>query len=157
MPNSEGVIRYNGSNKTVFDNNGVGIGYGYGGWTNADLVVSGSVGIGTLSPNAKLEVSGTVSATHFVGDGSGLTNLSVQGDRITSGTTNVIANQNTGVSVSVPLEVSGTISATTLVVSGTATVNALQLSGTVSVTCDAAHLYSMIADPATGTIQVCRP
>ena len=33
----------------------------------------GLLGVGTATPTTALEVSGTVSATHFVGDGSGFT------------------------------------------------------------------------------------
>ena len=55
------------------------------------LASGGLLGIG-ITPSEELEVSGTISATAFVGDGSGLTNLSVSGDRIVSGTDLVIVN-----------------------------------------------------------------
>ncbi|WP_377829292.1 hypothetical protein ACFKHW_04245 [Bradyrhizobium lupini] len=50
------------------------------------------------TPTAPLEVSGTVSATRFVGDGSGLTGIGAAGssDRITSGTTSMLAISSTG-------------------------------------------------------------
>ena len=123
-----------GPQSTLSVNGGVAIGTTYAGTNAAgsnNLIVQGKVGIGTTTPSqtlhvsgsllttswtginfsstgnviptAPLEVSGTIGATYFVGDGSGLTNLG-QGDRITSGTASVVANQDTGVSGSAPLE-----------------------------------------------------
>ncbi|AMA60140.1 beta strand repeat-containing protein [Bradyrhizobium sp. CCGE-LA001] len=55
----------------------------------------GEVGINYVTPSVALEVSGTVSATRFVGDGSLLTGIvgSSSGDTIASGTTKMTANQ----------------------------------------------------------------
>ena len=57
------------------------------------ILADGKIGIGTITPTTQLEVLGTVSATNFIGDGSGLTGITAaSSDRIVSGTTKVIAN-----------------------------------------------------------------
>ena len=57
----------------------------------------GLLGIGTESPAYPLDVSGTVRATSFIGDGSGLTGVVAStGDRIVSGTTRMVADGATG-------------------------------------------------------------
>ena len=74
---------------------------------SSSLHVSGSARItswtminSNVTPTAPLEVSGTISATRFVGDGSGLTNITAaSSDRIVSGTgnaTSMVAVSATG-------------------------------------------------------------
>lgn len=53
----------------------------------------------SLTTAGDLSVTGNLSANTFIGDGSGLTGLA-SGDRITSGTTNVIATQDRSVTIS---------------------------------------------------------
>lgn len=152
-----------------------------------EAFVTGNLGVGITSPNAKVDVDGVVSATglaitgnqtlsgnltgpslisstygglvsatygyfrnisatYLVGDGSGITNINANAitglnlDRIVSGTANAIAHQNTGISVSVPLDVAGPV----------------KVAGSGSESCAAGAYGSIRLNPVTGAIQVCR-
>jgi|GEM_PF-3400046 len=80
-------------------NVGIGTAKPVGGLT----VMNGNVGIGTWSPTSKLQVVGTVTATAFSGDGSGLSNISAGG--WTDGGTNVyttLTTDNVGIGTTTP-------------------------------------------------------
>lgn len=80
-----------------------GISGGSSQWQNGAVGINTTspVGIGTVSPSSNLQVIGTVTATAFSGDGSGLTNLSGLGSGgWTDGGTNVyptISTDNVGI------------------------------------------------------------
>jgi hypothetical protein len=103
----------------------------FGDMTNAAAGVGGAskIGINYVTPSVALEVSGTVSATHFVGDGSGLTGIATGvPSEITSGTTKVSTNSNGYISLTTGGATTGyfdTVGALTLPgVSATGTVSA---------------------------------
>ncbi len=105
-------------NGTVKANKFVGDGSGLTGiqisgvsqWTNAANGViaynGGNIGIGTDGPAEKLEVNGTVKATKFVGDGSGLTGLPATGgsSQWTSAANGIISYSggNVGIGITSP-------------------------------------------------------
>jgi hypothetical protein len=66
----------------------------------------GNVGIGSTAPRSKLDVIGTVTATAFIGDGSGLTGLPSGGGWSRTGTNVFVttSTDNVGIGTSVPAE-----------------------------------------------------
>ncbi|NES46937.1 hypothetical protein, partial [Moorena sp. SIO2C4] len=108
---------------TRFEGDGSGLtGISAGGgtkWSDGDsnriYYNAGNVGIGTNNPTEKLEVAGTVKATRFEGDGSGLTGISA-GKWSDGGSNRIYYNAgNVGIGTNNPsqkLDVAGTIRAT---------------------------------------------
>jgi hypothetical protein len=76
---------------------------------NGKIYAKGNVGIGMVPAAEKLEVSGKVKATHFIGDGSALTNVGLNGLNLAT------LSGNVGIGTATPsakLEVNGTLKAT---------------------------------------------
>ena len=121
--------------------NGNELWFGSAGSQRMIIRANGNISINIPSattPTANLEVSGTISATRFIGDGSGLTGVvAAANDNIVSGSAYVKAQQDTGALVSGSLTVSGTVSATSgffstgVGIGTSATTYKLQVSGSV--------------------------
>ena len=103
-----------GSNKLYIENSEAGPSDAliYGEFDNDMLAINGHVGIGTTMPSTELEVNGTVTATSFVGDGSGLTGVAGDSDWTIAGNYVYNLNDSIGIGTSTPgasLEVAGHI------------------------------------------------
>ena len=102
--------------------------------TPKNLVVTGKLGVGTLSPtnelevNGSVEVSGSVQALEFIGDGSKLTGLGGDPEGLWSinGSNIFYTNRSVGIGTSSPtqkLEVNGTIKASAFIGDGSGLTN----------------------------------
>ena len=107
-------------------------------WTlagNDAFFNAGQVGIGLTSPTTALEVSGTISATAFTGDGSALVNVP-QGPWTEDSGDIYRSSGNVGIGTTAPeaeLDVAGLISVTNISVSGVISTTELWVNG-VSIT-----------------------
>ena len=117
------------------------------------IASSGEVGIGIVNPTTELEVAGTVSATAFVGDGSGLTGIPAGSNLQVADTSVSIVDTGAG---EVHMDVDGermvTVAAGAAEVSGT-----LKVAGTGAEACTLGTKGTIRFNSATGRLQYCRP
>lgn len=111
------------------------------------ILGTGQVGIGTATPTTALEVSGTVSATNFVGNGSGLTGISTVTDRLTSGTSVAILSPNGNLSVRGLLDI---VTGTNVVVVGNSAGLSNSGTGVTALGASAARLNNAVNVTALG-------
>jgi hypothetical protein len=64
-----------GSNKLYIDNSNTSSPLIWGDFNFNVVNINGRLGVGTMTPSTALEVNGTVTATSFIGDGSGLSGI----------------------------------------------------------------------------------
>ena len=115
----------------------------------------GNVGIGNSSPTSALDVTGTVTATSFTGDGGGLTNLASSPWTLAAPDVYYnVGGGNVGIGTSTPateLDVVGNVKATTFTGSG-ASLTALNATNISSGTIDNLRLDPDLQDLADGTL-----
>ncbi|MDH3976173.1 MAG: tail fiber domain-containing protein [Deltaproteobacteria bacterium] len=114
------------SNKLYIENTSTSTPLIGGDFAADEVYLNGDVGIGTMAPSEKLDVAGTVKATAFIGDGSGLTGLPTGSVFSEGGTFAFYTSGNVGIGTSAPtekLDVAGTVKATAFVGDGAGLTN----------------------------------
>ena len=89
--NSGQQIKFGNGNQYIEGTNDTSLEFATGGSASVTILDDGNVGIGTTSPATALDVSGTVTATAYAGDGSSLTGISAGA---TGGSTDQVFYEN---------------------------------------------------------------
>lgn len=99
------------ANREIGSSNNGSMAFRVGGTEQMRVHNNGNIGIGTMSPSEKLEVSGNVKATAFYGDGSNLSGI-VSESTSNTGETIVEADSDASGSENIVLKTAGTTKAT---------------------------------------------